>query len=124
MDPRDGLVTRLGGVRCTACDTLLPSGGIRSVARRDDLAFVELRCPACNTRTIGLLTVADDAAPVQLDLSRYGEFDATDEVRLGAGRPLGGADVLAMRSFLAAWNGDLRSLLGSGGSPDGTGPRR
>jgi hypothetical protein len=124
MDPRDSLVTRLGGVRCTACDSILPADGIRSLARRDDLAFVELRCSACNTRTIGVLTVSGEAAPVELDLSRYGEFDATDEARLGAGRALGGEDVLAMRAFLSAWTGDFRSLLGSGGSPDGTGPRR
>lgn len=124
MDPRDPLVTRLGGVRCTACDSVLPADGIRPVARRDDLAFLELRCPICNTRTIGLLTTADDAAPVRLDLSRYGEFDAHDEVRLVAGRPLGGEDVLAMRAFLATWTGDFRSLLESGGSHDGSGPRR
>ncbi len=112
MDPREPFDARLVGLRCTACDGAIPPDGIRPVAEREDLAFIELRCPHCHTRTIGLLTpVHDGRHAVQLDLARYGEFDPTDEVRLAGGRTLESGDVEAMRGFLAGWRGDVRSLL-------------
>ncbi len=65
----------------------------------------------------------DDSSGFHLDLERYGEFDAADEIRLTGARPLATTDVEAVRSFLATWQGDLRDLL-EPGRPQGAGPAR
>jgi hypothetical protein len=84
MDPRDGLLLGLDGVACTACGASVPVDGIRIVAHRDDVAFVELRCPTCG---------------------RHG-IDVTTE-RAGISHE----DVRSMREHLATWRGDLLSLI-------------
>ncbi len=125
MDSRDPQVMRLVGLRCPACDGAISPDGIRPVAEREGLAFVELRCPHCRTRTIGLLTPIDGGdRELQLDLARYGEFDATDEVRFMGSRALAAGDVDAMRAFLAGWQGDIRGLLGPAGQIDEAAPGR
>jgi hypothetical protein len=123
MDPRDRLVSLPDGATCTACGAPVPTGRIRVLARRDDLAFVELDCPACGSAALGLLMAAavPDGEPV-LDL-------ATDVSPTGTGRPgrpatlrpISKAEVEAVRDDLAAWRGDLVGWLdaierGQGGS--------
>ncbi|HEY6058704.1 MAG TPA: hypothetical protein VIV06_11765 [Candidatus Limnocylindrales bacterium] len=120
MEPRDPLAGRLAGVRCSACGGTVGADGIRALAIRDDLAFVELACRACGTRAIGLVAdPSDDLCRPRLDLDTYGEFGPLDEVRLAFGRPVDAADVLSMHALLARWRGDLRGLLGE--TTDGPG---
>ena len=69
---------------CTACGASVPVEGIRIVARRDDVAFVELRCPTCGRHGIDVTT---DRPGVSIE------------------------DVRAMREHLANWQGDLRGLI-------------
>lgn len=111
MDPRDRVRPLPDGAACTACGAPVPTGRIRILARRDDLAFVELDCAACGSAALGLLTpsMGADGAP-ELDV-------ATDPVGI-ARRPLGvtvrpvsAADVAAIRDDLAAWDGDLVGWL-------------
>jgi hypothetical protein len=113
MDPRDHPRPLLDGATCTACGAPVPTGRIRILARRDDLAFVELDCPACRSVALGLLLNASEAdAPAFLDV--------TSDPPGGAGRPAGprstfrpisAADVSAIRGDLAAWDGDLVGWL-------------
>jgi phage FluMu protein Com len=116
MDHRDRLRSSLAGVGCTACGSVLAADRIRVLAERDELAFVELRCPACRTATLGIVTGAgedpDDTGARRLDVAPYGEFGPLDEARLAGGRRLGSDDVLAMHAFLAGFTGDLGRLLG------------
>ena len=128
MDPRDRLRDSLAGVGCTACGASVPADRIRILAERDDLTFVEFRCTGCGSEALGLVVrSADDGAPIT-DVARYGEFGADDEARL-TGPALDADDVRRMRTFLAGWEGDLRTLIdpdpgldaGGGAGPAGRG---
>jgi hypothetical protein len=116
MGPHDRLRALLGGVGCTACGAAVPADRIEVLAERESLAFVEFRCAACGSEALGLVVLEpdDDGAltPVS-DVARYGEFGPADEVRLAGRPPIDGDDVAVMHAFLAAYQGDLRSLLGS-----------
>ena len=99
------------GAACTACGATVPSAGIRILAHRDDVAFVELECPACTSTTLALLIGSPSVggSPV---------LDVAGEVRAGpdreprfASRPITDADVEAIRNDLAAWHGDLVGWL-------------
>ncbi len=111
MDPRDRVRPLPDGAACTACGAPVPTGRIRILARRDDLAFVELDCAACGSAALGLLTpsLAADGAP-ELDV-------ATDPAGIAwpprgvTVRPVSAADVTAIRDDLAAWDGDLVGWL-------------
>ncbi len=87
------------------------------------MAFVELRCPACGSRTLGVVVAADGATP-RLDTAPHPELDPATEARPAGAPALDEDDVVAMSRFLAGWRGDLRTLLdGSPGDADRE-PRR
>jgi hypothetical protein len=107
MDPRDHPRPLPDGATCTACGAPVPSAGIQIVARRDDVAFVQLACPACGSATLGLLTGAagPDGAPI-LDLA-----DDRPAPASGTIRAITADDVIAIRDDLDAWDGDLVGWL-------------
>jgi hypothetical protein len=85
---------------------------ISILADRGDLAFVELDCAACGSRTMSLVLRAGSGAgePV-LDTAVHPELGPLVDARL-AGRPaIGEDDVVAVARLLATWDGDLRTLL-------------
>jgi len=111
MDPRERPRPLRDGASCTACGASVPPDEIRILAQRDDVAFVELDCPACGSTTLALLIEpVDGDGPSNLDVAD----DATDPqlrpVRSLAG-PITEADVEALRRDLAAWDGDLVGWL-------------
>ena len=120
MDPRDQLRPLLDGVGCTVCGSPVPGKRIRILAHRDDLAFVELSCPACRSTTLGMLLAADDPerGPV-LDVAPFGELSPADEARRAGVGPITIADVRAARAFLEGWQGDLAGLLDRHDEADG-----
>lgn len=97
MDPLDHLIALPDGLRCSVCDERVPVTQIRLLARRDDLAFLEIDCGACLSTTLGFVLggQSDDAA-----------------MRLEA-PPVSSDDVLDMHQLLASWRGDLAGLLQS-----------
>ena len=119
MDPR-GLRARLSGSGCTSCGSAIPVDRIAVLADRGDLAFVELRCATCGSRTLGVVVAGEGAVP-SLDTAPHPELDPATEARLAGAPALDEADVAAMGRFLAGWTGDLRSLLDG---PAGTDPGR
>jgi hypothetical protein len=114
---------RLTGAGCTSCGAAIPVDHIAVLADRGDLAFVELSCPACNSRTLGVVVgTATDADTAVLDTAAHPELGPESEARLAGRPPVDETDVLAMHLFLAGWEGDLRSLLDR--SDDGAGRAR
>jgi hypothetical protein len=111
MDHR-GLRERLAGADCTSCGAVIVVDGIAVLADRGDVAFVQLTCRDCGSRTLSL--VIQDAAGPHLDAARHPELDLATEARLAGSPALAEADVADMRRFLDGWQGDLRSLLGGG----------
>jgi hypothetical protein len=109
MDPRDHPRPHLDGATCTACGAAVPTGRIRILAQRDDVAFVELDCRACDSTTLALLvesTAADGAST--LDVAEDGAGLPAARV---VARPISVDDVEAIRRDLAAWDGDLVGWL-------------
>lgn len=106
MDPLDHLVALPDRLPCSVCDEPVPASRIRLLARRDDLAFLEIDCGACGSATLGFVVA--------------GAGEPTLE---SAGQPISADDVLDMHELLATWHGDLAGLLshdaGAGGRTTG-----
>ena len=110
MDHR-GLRARLTGAGCTSCGAAVSVDRIAILADRGDLAFIELDCAACGSRTMSLVLRDDaDAEPPVLDT-------ATDPGPITRAQNFmpqinpKSDDVTAVRRLLAGWEGYLRSLL-------------
>ena len=117
MDAR-GLRAGLAGTGCSSCGTTIDPDGIALLADRGDVAFVELRCAACGSRTMAVVLGADGTAP-RLDTAHHPELDPVTEARLAGAPPIDAEDVAAVARFLDAWDGDLRTLVDV--PPDGPG---
>lgn len=111
MDHR-GLRKRLAGADCTSCGAAIIDDGIAVLADRGDVAFVQLTCRDCGSRTLSL--VVQDAAGPRLDTARHPEIDPATEARLQGSPPFAETDVADMARFLDGWQGDLHTLLGGG----------
>ena len=96
MDPLDHLNALPDGMPCSVCGERVRSDRIRLLAWRDEIAFLQLDCPGCLSTTLGF---AIGGRPE----------GAADSDRHPA--PISIDDVLDMHQFLAAWRGDLASLL-------------
>ena len=94
MDPRERPFDEMDGVECAACGRPVPPERVRLLARREDLAFAELPCDPCGS--VSLAIIVGDAAAA----------DAPHRAAV-----IGPDDVLEMHQFLAAWHGDLRTLV-------------
>ena len=96
---------------CTACGAPVPTERIRILARRDDVAFVELDCATCGSTALGLLLAPDapEGDPV-LDVAGDPAVDARRR-HPGTVRAITAADVDSIRADLAAWDGDLVGWL-------------
>jgi hypothetical protein len=103
------------GVECAVCGRMVPADGIRVLAQRDDLVFVELACASCRSESLGIIVEGD---PPQA--RGYGEFLAADEARFHEALPIGPDDVLVVRDLLA--RGDLEALVGGRDRPSGGAP--
>jgi hypothetical protein len=100
------------GATCTACGAPVPTGRIRILATRDDLAFVELVCDGCGSAAVALLLDADgpEGNPI-LDVASDSPAPGGPTRSAGRGRPIDATDVEALRRDLAAWQGDLVGWL-------------
>ena len=116
MDPRDDLDSLGGGVDCAACGVAVPTERIRVLARRDDIAFVEIHCPTCRSESLGIVIASDedddaedeDGLAVGPGLA-WGEFGPGDEERFREASPIGSADVELVHDLLA--RGGLSALV-------------
>jgi hypothetical protein len=134
MDPRDDLDSLADGVDCAACGQFVPTDRIRVLARREDIAFVEIHCPGCRSESLGIVIAADrdvDAderaaddgdSPVAVGSGHpYGEFGPRDRERFRDARPIGSADLEIVHELLA--RGGLAALV-DGSEPPAAGSGR
>jgi hypothetical protein len=133
MDPRDDLDSLADGVDCAACGRFVPTDRIRVLARRDDIAFVEIHCPGCRSESLGIVIGADheghdDGAgaggsrtdDVAVGPGRiYGEFGPGDRERFREALPIDSADLETVRDLLA--RGGLAALVDASEPPAGPG---
>jgi hypothetical protein len=120
MDPRDDLDSLAGGVDCAACGEFVPTARIRILARRDDIVFVEVTCPACRSDSLGIVIAEDEDEADALEAVGpglpWGEFGSADVERFREALPIDATDVDLVRRVLAT--GDLSSLIGRTPPPD------
>jgi hypothetical protein len=116
MDPRDRLPPFANGVDCGACGGVVPLDRIRVLASRDDLTFVELDCPGCQSESLGII-VQSSYGPESG--ATYGEFLPADDARFREALPIGPDDVLAVHALLA--RGDLDAFVDPTRDPRGGG---
>ena len=116
MDPRDRQPPFANGVDCAVCGRSVPVDGIRVLARREDLTFVELACAGCRSETLGIIVAGEAGQP---DGAPYGEFLPADHVRFREALPIGADDVEAVRDVLA--RAGLDGLLDTPDEPAGGG---
>src|SRR4029079_14433019 len=98
MDPSGRPRSIPDGATCTACGAPVPTGRIRILATRDDLAFVELVCDDCGSAALGMLlaTTGHDDGPV-LAVAPDGPLAPVRSSSGGRSRPIDAADVEALR---------------------------
>jgi hypothetical protein len=103
MDPRDRLPPFVNGVECAVCGRIVPRNGIRVLASRDDLTFVELSCADCRSDSLGIVVATDSwlDGPDGEPASPYGEFQPADDERFREALPIDADDVARFRSVLA-----------------------
>jgi hypothetical protein len=89
------------GTGCARCGQPFGDEGVRVLAQRDEIAFVQFVCSTCQTQTLALVT----------GLEALANQDEDAPVRAGEAAPISEQEVRDMRSFLADYHGDLRTLL-------------
>jgi hypothetical protein len=93
MDPLDHARPSPDGTTCAVCEGPVPAGSVHLLARRDDLAFIQVECATCSSTTLAFVLASG---------------------RVGAdAKPVTGDDVLDMHDLLSGWRGGLRELLAS-----------
>ena|SRR3990172_2114199 len=113
MEGQEWLRAQLTAFTCSSCGRSYLRSRIRVLAQRDDLWFVSLKCVACGSGALGLVTIREaDDGPENPDIG--GEFTAADEVRLVDGSPVDANDLIEAHRFLAGFDGDFRRLFGDG----------
>jgi hypothetical protein len=115
---------------CSMCGRPYAAPGIKVLAQREEIAFVQLVCFTCQTQTLALVTGVTAASedPLEEDGGVLGTFRPEAEAgpedaeaqTLRSIPPISEADVQEMRAYLADYQGDLRSLLQKPGDDHGT----
>jgi hypothetical protein len=85
------------GAGCARCGRPYGAGGVVVLAQRDEIAFVQLMCATCRTQTLALVTGIGAMSDEAQDTAEPAVISEDD--------------VVEMRSFLAGYQGDLRTLL-------------
>lgn len=111
MDP-DSPQPFANGVDCAVCGRTVPVDGIRVLAQRDDLVFVELACRSCRSETLGIIVEGSESSS-----DGYGEFLPTDDARFREALPIDVDDILVVRRLLA--RGGLGALVDGLGDAGG-----
>ena len=113
MEGQEWLRAQLTAFTCSSCGRSYVRSRIRVLAQRDDLWFVSLKCVACGSGALALVTIreADDGTESP---GFRGELTTTDEARLADAAPVDADDLIETHRFLSGFDGDFRRLFGGG----------
>jgi transcription elongation factor Elf1 len=117
MDSPDWLRTQLRSFTCPACGRRYRGSRMRLLAEREGLYFVDLDCSRCGSHTVAIVTVELDESEITIEVSDIAltehEFEHLGEELPASAAPVTADDVLDMHQYLAAFAGDVNSLLGA-----------
>ena len=108
MDGADWLRTQLTSFGCAACGRAYEPEGIRLLAGREELFFVDLACLVCGSQATAIVTVEVDEGAVRADDP---ELEPVTAPAAGGAAPVDLDDVLDVHQLLAGYEGDMRGLL-------------
>lgn len=107
MEGADWLRTQLTSFGCAACGRAYAPEGIRMLAERDGLFFVDLACLMCGSQATAIVTIElEDGATARVDVPELDPVAAS-----GRGAPVDLDDVLDVHQVLSTYEGDLTGLL-------------
>jgi hypothetical protein len=119
MDGTDWLRAQLTSFGCAACGEAYDTTGIRVLAERDGLFFVDLGCARCGSQATAIVTITvDEDAEPRADAPELAPVAAA-----AAPAPVDLDDVLDVHQVLASWEGDLVGLLRRFDGVEGTAAR-
>lgn len=108
MDGAEWLRTQLTSFGCAACGRAYAPEGIRMLAERDGLFFVDLACLMCGSQATAIVTIElEDGATPRADVPELEPAAAIG----GRGAPVDLDDVLDVHQLLSTYEGDLAGLL-------------
>lgn len=108
MDRTAWLRERMAAYGCATCGRGFEPGGVRVLAERDGLWFLELACVPCASRSVAIVTIgADDAGERAVEAPDLEPRRAA----AAAADPIDADDVLAMHALLEGFEGDVTGLL-------------
>ena len=103
----ESLIKKLvASVKCSVCGQRYKANNIDVLGHEDDLWFLSVSCPACNTQYLVAAIIREDRAPevitdlTEAELDRFRNMDS-----------LTPDDVLDMHSFLKDFEGDFSRLF-------------
>jgi hypothetical protein len=85
---------------CEACSQPFDESSASVVGHQDDLWFISLTCAQCQTRVLVAALIQENAPVAVADSPASGRTSRVDS-----------EDVLAVRQFLDAFDGDFRALF-------------
>ena len=112
------------GSGCARCGRPYPAQGIKVLAQRDEIAFVQLICFGCQVQTLALVTGVEALTETAGEDGEGGTAAAPAAGGNGTARHAAAVtedDVLEMHTFLSAYEGDIRHLLDGGARGGGSG---
>ncbi|MBI3979109.1 MAG: hypothetical protein HY331_13070 [Chloroflexi bacterium] len=92
--------------RCATCGRRYSAAHVNVLGHQDDLWFLSVLCPACQTQGLMAALVKEQAVPPVAD-ARPAPADLS-------AAPVGANDVLAMREFLQTFDGNFARLFRGG----------
>ena len=111
MDGPEWLRDQLTSFTCPACRRRYRGAGIRLLAERDGLFFVDLDCGGCGSRSVAIVTIGSDDAEAAIAEIPLVDETAELEPRPSGTTPVSADEVLEMHQFLAGFRGDVDALF-------------
>ena len=96
----------LANMKCGVCGHSYDSANVNILGHREDLWFVTVFCPSCNSKGIVAAIVKEEKAPEIIT-----EFTEADSDRFSGAPLIDSDDVLDMHTFLQRFDGDFSALF-------------
>ncbi len=105
---KESLIKKLvASVKCSVCGQRYKASNVDVLGQEEDLWFLRISCPACDTQYLMAAIIGEDRAPevvtdlTEAELDRFKNMDSP--------KP---DDVLDMHNFLKDFDGNFARLLG------------
>jgi hypothetical protein len=111
MDAERWLTSELASFACAACGQPYGEAHIRLIAQRQELFFVDLSCPHCDSQAVAIVTIQVDGQVVGLEGGEPVEGSAPAVDGAGAVPAVSVDDVIDAHVLLQDFKGDIHQLM-------------